>query len=71
MKSIISIAAILALATSLLTGCNQNNSSDSTNPAATNSSPAVATGMMDGNTNLPATNNITDLNTNKPTGTNQ
>jgi len=26
---------------------------------------------MDGNTNLPATNNITDLNTNKPTGTNQ
>ena len=62
MKNILSISAIAALATVLLTGCNKSDSnynSDSTNSASS---------MM--SSNMPTTNSVSSV-TNLPAGTNQ
>jgi hypothetical protein len=65
MKSIIPLLAIPVLVTLALVGCDQNTSSNSANAQSTNSS------MSDGTTNMPATNNLPDVNTNTPASTNQ
>jgi uncharacterized lipoprotein NlpE involved in copper resistance len=56
MKSIITLSAITGLAALALVGCNQSNSDSSTNVPSTNAS---------------AVNNVPDVNTNLPAGTNQ
>jgi hypothetical protein len=66
MKSILSLSAITALAASVLVGCNQNSPGNSTETASPNSSMNHANGMMDGATNMPATNNMPSMDTNMP-----
>ena len=57
----------------LVVGCNQNNTgpSDSPNPSATNSSLSGTNNVVYGNTNLPTTNVVSNIDVNKPAGTNQ
>jgi len=66
MKSILSLSAITVLAALVLVGCNQNSPSNSTETPSPNSSMNHANGMMDGATNMPATNNMPSMDTNMP-----
>ena len=71
MKSIIPLSAITVLAALALVGCNQNSPSNSTETPSPNSSMSHDNGMMGGTTNMPATNNMPNMNmsaTNKTTG---
>jgi hypothetical protein len=70
MKSIIPLLAIPSLAAFALVGCNQSTPSDSTNAQSTNSS-MPATSIPGGFTNTPATNSLSNVNTNMPASTNQ
>jgi hypothetical protein len=71
MKSIIPVLAVMALATLALTGCGPGSSSDTTNPAATNSSPAYTNSMSGASPTPPPTNSMPYGNTNMPASTNQ
>jgi hypothetical protein len=69
MKTFLTLAAVAALATVMLTGCNKSDStynSDSTNTSSMSggSNPNLAT-------NMPSTNAISNLSTNMPGATNQ
>jgi len=66
MKPIIPLSAIAVLAALVLTGCNQNNPSNSTETPSPNSNMSHDIGMMHGTTNMMATNNMPHMNTNMP-----
>jgi hypothetical protein len=71
MKSVIRLSAITILAALALAGCNQSSPSNSTETPASNSRTSEAQGMMGGTTNMPATNNMPNMDisaTNKTTG---
>jgi hypothetical protein len=70
MKSIIPLLAITLLAALALVGCNQNAPSNSTDMQSTNSSASDTNAMTGGNTNMPATNSLPDMNSNTTAGTN-
>jgi uncharacterized lipoprotein NlpE involved in copper resistance len=70
MKSIFTLSAITALAALVLVGCNQNTPSSSTDVQSTNSIAIAASDSVSGST-TPPTNNLPNLNTNIPAGTNQ
>jgi hypothetical protein len=68
MKRIIPLSAITVLAALALVGCNPNNSTET---PSLNSNMGHDNNMMQGTTNLMATNNMPDMNTNMPAGTHQ
>jgi uncharacterized protein YcfL len=70
MKSIIPLLAIAVLAAFALVGCSQNTPSDSANVQSTNSSMPAGS-IPGGFTNTPATNSLSNVNTNMPASTNQ
>jgi hypothetical protein len=70
MKSIIPLLAIPVLAAFALVGCNQNTPGNSTGTQSTNSSPSDAGSIPGGFTNTPATNSLSNMNTNMPASTN-
>jgi hypothetical protein len=65
MKLILSLSAITVLAALALVGCNQNSPSNSTETTSANSSTNQANGMLDGSTNMPATNTSPHKDANK------
>ena len=68
MKRIIPLSAITFLAALALVGCNPSDSTETPSP---NSSMSHDNGMMGGTTNMMATNNMPNMNTNMPAGTHQ
>ena len=68
MKPIIPLSAITVLAALALVGCNPSNSTETPSP---NSNMGHDNGMMHGTTNIMATTNMPDMNTNMPTGARQ
>ena len=71
MKPIIPVSAITFLAALALVGCNQNSPGNSTETPSPNSSMSHDNGMMHGTTNMMATNNMPQMNTNMPAGAHQ
>ena len=71
MKSIIPLLAIPVLAAFALVGCNQNSPSNSSDTQSTNSSMSGVNSIPGGFTNTPATNSLSNINTNVPASTNQ
>jgi hypothetical protein len=71
MKSIIPLLTIPILAAFALVGCNQNTPSNPTGTQSTNSSASDAGSIPGGFTNTPATNSLSNMNTNMPASTNQ
>lgn len=65
MKSIIPLSAITVLTALALVGCTKNGPSNSTGTPSTNSSMNHTNGMMDGTTNMPATNTSPHRDVNK------